>query len=375
MKWINVKIGKVKINPNNPRIKKDSEFRELIESIKRFPKMLEIRPIVLNSEYMILGGDKRFKACKEIGMAEIPVVFADDLTEEEQREFIIKDNVSAGDWDNKLLKDNWDVNDLVEWGVDVSSWSMDDQLEAKEDDFDTTPPQIPVTVLGDLYEIGEHRLLCGDATCRDTVAKLMNGDKVDMVFTDPPYGIDWNTDYKRFRGGLIPSINKYQKIKNDEKEFDPKPLLDIYDKCFFFGANCFSDRLPKGNWIVWDKRFENNKAFLADAEVAWYNGSGAVYIIKETHQGFISSDKKRFHPTQKPVKLLEQIFEKIKAPLFLFDPYLGSGSTMVASNQLNRKCYGMELDPSYCDVIVNRMRALDTSLVIKRNGTIITELV
>lgn len=130
MKWINVKIGKVKINPNNPRIKKDLEFKELIESIKRFPKMLEIRPIVLNSEYMILGGDKRFKACKEIGMKEIPVVFADDLTEEEQREFIIKDNVSAGDWDTKLLKDNWEADELQGWGVDVSGF---DERELQPD--------------------------------------------------------------------------------------------------------------------------------------------------------------------------------------------------------------------------------------------------
>jgi len=196
----------------------------------------------------------------------------------------------------------------------------------------------------------------------------MNGQKADMVFTDPPYGIDWNTDYTRFKGGLIPSENKYSKIQNDEKDFDPSFFLAMYDKCLFFGANCFSNKLPKGNWIIWDKRFENNNAFLADAEVAWYNGSGAVYIIKETHQGFVSSDKKRFHPTQKPVKLIEQIFEKINAPLLLFDPFLGSGSTMVAAHQLKRKCYGMELDPKYCQVIVDRMLKLDPSLTIKRNG-------
>jgi len=138
MKWIKLKIGKVKINPKNPRIKKDSEFKELIESLKRFPKMLEIRPIVLNSEYMILGGDKRFKACKEIGMKEIPVVFADDLTEDEQKEFIIKDNVSAGDWDTALLKDNWGAEDLKQWGVDIEE---NEKLKAQA----VTNPEIEIT--------------------------------------------------------------------------------------------------------------------------------------------------------------------------------------------------------------------------------------
>ena len=142
----------------------------------------------------------------------------------------------------------------------------------------------------------------------------------------------------------------------------------MYDKCLFFGANCFSDKLPKGNWIVWDKRFENDKAFLADAEVAWYNGSGAVYIIKETHQGFVSSDKKRFHPTQKPVRLIEQVFEKINAPSFLFDPYSGSGSTLIACEKTNRKCYGMELDEKYCDVIIERWEQFTGQKAIK-NGT------
>jgi DNA modification methylase len=372
MKMEIVKITEVKNNPNNPRVIKDDKFTKLVNSIKEFPKMLEIRPIVVNDDMIVLGGNMRLKACKEAGLKEVPIIKASDLTEEEQKQFIIKDNVSGGEWDWEMLQNDWNLEELDEWGLDVPDFTPVQVLEAEEDDFDTTPPEEPKTVLGDLYEIGEHRLLCGDSTDSDQVAKLMNGQKADMVFTDPPYGIDWNTDYTRFKGGLIPSENKYSKIQNDEKDFDPTFFLAMYDKCLFFGANCFSNKLPKGNWIIWDKRFENNNAFLADAEVAWYNGSGAVYIIKETHQGFVSSDKKRFHPTQKPVKLIEQIFEKINAPLFLFDPYSGSGSTMVASHQLKRKCYGMELDPKYCDVIVKRMITLDPTLTIKRNGVDVT---
>ena len=369
MKVDKVKISEVKTNPKNPRLIKDDKFKKLVKSIQEFPQMLELRPIVVDENNIVLGGNMRLKACKEAGMKEVYIVRAENLTELQKDEFIVKDNVGFGEWDWDMLANEWDTEKLDEWGLDLPVDLSVTELEAEEDDFSVPEGGIETDiVLGDLFEIGEHRLLCGDSTCSDTVAKLMNGEKADMVFTDPPYGIDWNTDYTRFTGGLIPSESNYSKIQNDAKDFDPSFFLAMFDKCLFFGANCFSDKLPKGNWIIWDKRFENNSAFLADAEVAWYNGSGAVYIIKETHQGFVSSDKKRFHPTQKPVKLIEQIFEKINAPMFLFDPFIGSGSTMVASHQLKRKCYGMELDPKYCQVIIDRMKKLDPSLVIKRNG-------
>ena len=369
-----VKISEVKTNPKNPRLIKDDKFRKLVKSIQEFPQMLELRPIVVDENNIVLGGNMRLKACKEAGMKEVYIVKAENLTELQKDEFIVKDNVGFGEWDWDILANEWDTEKLDEWGLDLPVDLSVTELEAEEDDFNVPEGGIETDiVIGDLFEIGEHRLLCEDSTDSDAVARLMNGEKADMVFTDPPYGIDWNTDYTRFKGGLIPSENKYSKIQNDEKDFDPSFFLAMFDKCLFFGANCFSDKLPKGNWIVWDKRFENDKAFLADAEVAWYNGSGAVYIIKETHQGFVSSDKKRFHPTQKPVKLIEQVFEKINAPMFLFDPYSGSGSTMVAAHQLKRKCYGMELDPKYCQVIIDRMKKLDPSLVIKRNGEIIRD--
>lgn len=289
-------------------------------------------------------------------------------------EATIKANGEYGQWDNAVLTNEWQftVEQFQDFGIPALVFETNalnsEKQEAQEDNY--TPPEVIETdiVTGDLFEIGPHRLLCGDSTNADDVAKVMGGEKVDFVFTDPPYGIDWNTDYTRFRGGLIPSENIYQKIENDEKEFDPNYWLATFDNCLFFGANCFSNKLPKGNWIVWDKRFQNGEAFLADAEVAWYNGGGAVYILQETHQGFVSSDKKRFHPTQKPVKLFEKIFEKIKVPEKLLDPFLGSGTTMVAAHQLNRRCYGIEIDPKYCQVIIDRMRKLDPDIEIKRNG-------
>ena len=368
-----MKLKDIKPNPNNPRVLRDDKFQKLKQSITEFPKMLSLRPMVIDENNVVLGGNMRLRALQELGFTDVEEAWvkrSSDLTEEEKKRFIITDNVSFGEWDWDTLANDWEVVDLEAWGLEIPQFDNEaEELEASEDDYDVPEGGIETDiVIGDLFEIGEHRLLCGDSTDSDAVARLMNGEKADMVFTDPPYGIDWNTDYTRFTGGLIPSENKYNKIQNDEKAFDPSFLLATHENCFFFGANCFSDKLPKGNWIVWDKRFENGSAFLADAEVAWYNGSGAVYIIAETHQGFVSSDKKRYHPTQKPIKLLEKIFEKINAPDLLLDPYLGSGSTMVAAHQLKRRCFGMELEPKYCAVIIDRMAKLDPSLKITRNG-------
>jgi site-specific DNA-methyltransferase (adenine-specific) len=149
--------------------------------------MLEIRPIVVNADMMVLGGNMRLKACKEAGLKEVVIIVADNLSEDQQKEFLIKDNVSGGDWDFDLLAD-WDSDQLEEWGLEVPEFGAE-ELEAVEDDFDGTPPEDPITVLGDLYEIGEHRLLCGDSTDSDQVSKLMNGEKADMAHNDPPYGM------------------------------------------------------------------------------------------------------------------------------------------------------------------------------------------
>jgi hypothetical protein len=187
-----MKLSKIKPNPNNPRIIKDDKFEKLKKSIKDFPKMMELRPMVINSDNIVLGGNMRLKALKELGYKEVPdewVKRAEDLTEDEQRQFIIKDNVGFGEHDWEMLATEWDADELSDWGLDIPNWEAEEVLEAEEDDFDTTPPEEPKTVLGDLYEIGEHRLLCGDSTGSDQVEKLMAGEKADMAHNDPPYGM------------------------------------------------------------------------------------------------------------------------------------------------------------------------------------------
>ena len=385
-----VKLSEVKLNPNNPRIIKDDKFKKLVQSIKDFPEMLNIRPIVVNQDMIILGGNMRYKACKEAGLKEVPVIIT-DLSEDKQREFLIKDNTSGGEWDWEVLANEWNSAELDAWGLDVPNFEVDEVLEATEDDFDTTPPEEPITVLGDLYEIGEHRLLCGDSTCSDTVAKLMNGNKADMVFTDPPYNINY---------GNI----KHSKFKQREIENDNMSGQDFMDFCNGFASNiklfcdgiiyCWAGPGADGRimftvldnmfhcstMIVWNKdQFTLGRGkYQNKHEVCWFgwNENGTSFTEDRTLTNvwdFVRPKKSELHPTMKPIQLVENgLNHSSKINDKVLDLFLGSGSTMVASHQLKRKCYGMELDPKYCDVIVKRMIKLDDTLTVKRNGIDVT---
>ena len=387
-----VKIQEVKLNPNNPRLIKDDKFKKLVQSIKDFPEMLNIRPIVVNKDMIILGGNMRYKACKEAGLKEVPIIIT-DLTEDQQREFLIKDNTSGGEWNWEVLANEWDSEQLEAWGLDIPSFAVDEVLEATEDDFDATPPEEPITVLGDLYEIGEHRLLCGDSTDSDAVAKLMDGQKADMVFTDPPYGMFLDTDYSKIKG-TENSIgfkgnktgNKYDKIIGDNEDFTPELINTIFasfpktKEIFIWGADYFVDLLPNygkdGSWLVWNKRSsEAQQRGIGNCfELCWSLNKHKRFVLDFEWFGFLSKDdpneaRNRQHPSMKPSKLISRMINEFcKDATIIVDIFLGSGTTMVASHQLKRKCYGMELDPKYCDVIVKRMIKLDNTLNVKRNG-------
>jgi DNA modification methylase len=394
MKTTQRNISEIKRNPNNPRVIKDEKFTKLVESIRSFPQMLQIRPIVVNSDGVVLGGNMRLKACTEAGLKEVPVIVADELTEEQEREFIIKDNVGFGEWDWELLSKEWKADDLESWGLDVPDFG-DTQLEAVEDDYEIPDEVTTDIVLGDLFEIGEHRLLCGDSTDSDAVAKLMNGQKADMVFTDPPYGMKLDADYSGmkseiFKGGI--SGKKYDNVKGDHEDFTEELINTIFacfndcKEIFIWGADYFAELLPNkndGSWVVWDKRANGNddiaedkssdKMYGSTFELCWSKNKHKRDIARVKWAGIFgmpSQDTKgRVHPTQKPIELANWFFNKWgKDNDLVADLYLGGGTTMVASHQLKRKCYGMELDPKYCQVIVDRMLKLDPNLTVKLNG-------
>ncbi len=384
-----VKITDVKPNPKNPRIIKDDKFQKLVKSIQEFPDMLNKRPLVVftdvDNKYVVLGGNMRLKACKEIGLKEIPIIVADEWTEEQKNEFLIKDNVGFGEWDWDSLANEWDVEKLDDWGLDLPvDLSVQEELEAEEDDYEI-PNEIKTDiVIGDLFEIGEHRLFCGDSTNTNLIEKLLNGDKVDLVFTDPPYGINvvqgskvgGSKGFGSVGGSKIVKAKDYSEIIGDDTTETAK---EFYHSCIslgmvnfiIWGGNYFTDFLdPSMCWIVWDKENSGN---FADVELAWTSFDKAAKLYKWQWNGMIRKGDKsiegktRVHPTQKPVGLFGDIFNDFDFRI-CFDGFLGSGSTMVASHQLKRKCYGMELDPKYCQVIIDRMKKLDPSLVIKKNG-------
>jgi len=385
---MNAPITQIKANPKNPRVIKDANFEKLKRSIQEFPEMLEKRPLVCytdtDGKLVVLGGNMRLKAAKELKIAELPVILADDWTAEQKEQFIIRDNVSGGEWDWEALSD-WEKSELAEWGVDVPSFEPQEVLEAVEDDFDATPPEQPFTVLGDLYEIGEHRLLCGDSTDSDQVAKLMDGEKAELLLTDPPYSSGGSQESGKTSGSI--GARGAHTIKNDNLSTRGYRLLmqDVLNLCsdvhsiFIFcdwkmWIETFDISERAGfrvrNMIVWDKMqmgmgmpFRNqHELCLFASKIAGKIGDGATPNVLQHKR-----DREAEHKTPKPIELLSDLLKQIES-INVFDPFLGGGSTMVAAHQLKRKCYGMELDCRYADVIVKRMHKLDPSLPIKRNG-------
>ena len=368
-----VNIKEVKPNEKNPRYIRDPKFNKLVKSIQAFPEMLEKRPIVVDENMVVLGGNMRLKACEKAGLTEVWIDIAEGWTQEQKNEFIIKDNVGFGEWDWEILANEWDTQELSDWGIDLpEDYFTDEVLEAEEDDYEE-PIDLKVNVvLGDLIEIGEHRLLCGDSTDSDQVAKLMNGEKADMVFTDPPYNVAFNG-----RSG------KFDVIENDDlpvNEFEDLingfvSIMDIlkpknyYVWCNWKFYGLLQSKLEFKACIVWAKNvFGLGRGYRHQHEFCLFNGKIDDGINNESDLWEVKKDTKYMHPTQKPIELANRALNNHKKDKIIVDLFSGSGLTFLASQQLNRKCYGMELDPKYCQIIIDRMQKLDADIKIKING-------
>jgi len=346
-------IGYIK----NPR-KNDQVIQRMVESISEFGFTI---PVLVKSDGSVIDGHLRLKAAIKMKMEHVPVVIADHLSESQIKAFRLLANRSANwaEWDEDLLK--IELLDLKKSGFDLTLTGFDtkelDQLlvnekstSIQEDETHELPSETPIKT-GDLFILGRHRVLCGDNSDPENVKRLLKGEVPDACISDPPYGINFNTDYTRF---TIQSgkNNKYKPIQGDQHIFDPRPYLH-YESVVLWGANYFAEHLPFGTWLIWDKRFENGKAWLSDAEVAWMKTGTGVYIKSITSQGFVRPEKVE-HPTQKPIELMAWCMEKSKAGELIFDPFLGSGTTLMAAEQLGKRCFGMEIEPTYVQVIVDR---------------------
>jgi len=389
MKVEKVKISEVKTNPKNPRFIKDDKFKKLVKSIQEFPQMLELRPIVVDENNIVLGGNMRLKACIEVGIKEVYIVKAEDLTDQQKDEFIVKDNIGFGEWDWDVLANEWDTEKIQDWGLDLPVDLSVTELEAEEDDFDVPEGGIKTDiVLGDLFEIGEHRLLCGDSTCSDTVAKLMDGKKADMVLTDPPYNVNYGSNNNPSWKQGDRSIENDNMSGGDFKDFIQGIVSNIKLFCdgvvYCFGAqgadgrimfSVLDENLHNSGTIIWlkDRLVLGRSKYHNKYEPCWFgwNKSGETFTDDRSLTNVFECKrptKSDLHPTMKPIELLEMPLNHNPKAKSVLDLFLGSGSTMVAAHQLKRKCYGMELDPKYCQVIINRMLTLDPTLKVKKNG-------
>jgi hypothetical protein len=388
MKTELIAISTIKLNPSNPRTIKDDKFKSLVKSIKDFPKMLEIRPIVVNDDRVVLGGNMRLKACQAAGMKKVPVIKASDLTAEEQRQFIIKDNVGFGEWDWEMLQTSWDAEQLTEWGVDLPEFG-EPTPEASEDDYQEPEGLTTDIVLGDLFEIGQHRLLCGDSTDAGQVARLMDGNNADIYVIDPPFEV---VDlYQMSLSLLAKSPASKLLLLWDYKRFSDAPLAARdcgWTAQYEFVWDCVSSwytpnrplqRHKTLGYFCDDPKFDLSKSIITDGK---YRGKERIVHNTRGECDYVPLDGAKhistvesFPNTQlndeqghgKPIKWISAIMRGVGGKS-VYDAFSGSGAFLVASHQIGIRYYGMEIDPHYCQVIVDRMLKLDPSLIVKRNG-------
>lgn len=353
---------------SNARTHSDKQVDQIAASMNEWGWT---NPILVDEAGMIIAGHGRVMAAKKLGYTEAPVMTAKGWTEAQKKAYVLADNqlaLNAG-WDASLLTN--ELKGLDELGFDMDLLGFDnladlmpvDGTEGLTDE-DAVPdaPEVPVTVEGDVWLLGRHRLMCGDSTSIDAVEKLMDGQRIDLVHTDPPYGIEEKGDRSK-RGGITQG--------NNLKDFNDKTTdaaKDSFALCaamniprqVWWGANYYSHAVPEtANWLVWDKRVEEKqKDMNSDCELAWVKSKwSSVRIFRHLWKGLIKASEhgqRRVHPTQKPVALVEWVFDYYKDVSTVLDLFGGSGSTLIGAEKQSKSCYMMEFEPHYCDVIINR---------------------
>ena len=371
-----VDINSIKPYKNNAKLHPKEQIEQIKKSIEQFGMD---DPIGIWKDE-IVEGHGRLIACKELGYTEVPIIRLDHLTDEERKAYTLAHNklTMNSDFDIDILNEelmNFETIDMSDFGFDLDL-GIEEQQEIIEDEVPDVPEE-PKAKLGDIYQLGNHRLMCGDSTSEEDVAKLMNCAKADMVFTDPPYGMNLDTDFsgmksKIFKGGN--GGNFYEEGIVDT--FTPDMLKTIFNlnikETFIWGANYFAELLPNrnnGSWIVWDKRANSNddieedyssdKMYGSCFELCWSKNKHKQDIARIKWAGMFGMEKQdtrtRVHPTQKPIALCEWFITRYSnSDNIILDLFGGSGSTLIACEQLDRKCYMMELDPHYIDVIIQR---------------------
>ena len=351
----------------NSRTHSDEQINQIAASIKEFGFL---NPIIIDGDNGIIAGHGRVMAANKLNIKELPCVDASHLSETQRRAYVIADNKLAlnSDWDIEMLRVEFDELQEAGFDLELTGFSMDEiadlQIEELAEgltDEDETPeyPDVPTSVLGDIWQLGNHRLMCGDSTSIDAVDKLMDGKKADMVFTDPPY----NIGYQDMNG-------EYDKIKNDK--MDDGQFLDflmqaimpcdvMYVCCSWQYANLFKQAMtnlghPAKSMIVWDKvnPAQHLDLYFKQHEIIFYHGpfGGQKTVRGDIWQ--VKRQKNTVHPTMKPVELIEIAMNDHPNRKVVFDAFGGSGSTLIACEKVGKQARLMELEPKYIDVIIAR---------------------
>jgi DNA modification methylase len=360
----------------NPRTHSPEEAQRIENAITQFgySQLIEIDP-----NYNLIDGHQRtpiMQLMEQFGDGKIEARMSSRpfSTDERKKYMILKHETAMGHWDESF-GNLYKFDELKEWGVDkktIQNWGVEEPEKSKP-----PAPQINRAEelrdkynveLGQLWQLGDHRIICGDCTDAQVVDRLMAGEKADMVFTDPPYGMDLDTDYSNIKGSSKAKIqgrggNKYAPVIGDNKDYDPRPVMEIYkdvEEQFWWGADYYSERIPnknKGSWFVWDKRGgeDADKIIGSCFELCWSKIKHKRGIARIKWMGAFgySDARDRKHPTQKPIALVEWFLERFTGNI-IADPYAGSGTTLVACENLNRQCRAVEISPGYVAVAIER---------------------
>jgi DNA modification methylase len=353
----------------NSRTHSPEQVSQIAASIKEWGFTT---PILVDADGQIIAGHGRLLAAQKLGLDEVPTMTAEGWTDAQKKAYVIADNklaLNAG-WDNAMLAvEMQELGDLG-FDLDLTGFGKDEigALFPNETtgltDEDAVPdvPVVPVTVEGDVWLLGRHRLMCGDSTSIDAVERLMAGEAIDLVHTDPPYGIN-EKGMRANRGGLT-SNSKLPDFNDSSAD----AARDAFNLCeglgikrqVWWGANYYAHALPEtANWFVWDKRVDDKyKDTQSDCELAWVKSKwSSVRIFRHVWKGMIKDSEKgqkRVHATQKPVALAEWVFDYYKDVKVVLDLFGGSGSTLIAAEKQGKQSFLMELMPQYCDVIIKR---------------------
>lgn len=396
--------GQIDGLPSNPRKWSEDDLSRLEDSIRETPELLEARGIIVvprDGRYVVLGGNMRLAAIRGLGRTEAPcIVLPESAPAEKLREIVIKDNGSFGEWDTALLSSGWSDLPLDEWGVEAE-WNEEtsaDNDSVTEDDFDEeTDPVEARCRLGEIWELGVHRLMCGDSTDTQMLETLMGGVLADMVFTDPPYGVAIG-DKNKLLNSVQPSGRCTENIKNDKLSTDElyailvKAMVNVRNNCK--DDACYYVTSPQGgelglmmmmmmkdagipvrHMLIWEK---NSATFSLGRLDYDYQHEPIFYTWTKSHHNYRKGDYRTtvwkydkprrcdLHPTMKPVELVANcLVDATREGDTVLDAFGGSGTTLIACEQLNRKCRIMELDPHYCDVIMARWEKLTGRKAVK----------